>query len=191
MLPQKTESKTAFHCLFVLYSEARCLGRSWGPHAPAPEAPLVCAPGSSSSSAGRRRTPPAGFWQSCARDSRCAQRRSRGGGRARGLGGPNQRASRRGRARAAQSGPSAPRLQGAPGVTNARSRGERRGEPAWAATRPLEAPEGARQRCPRGETRPRREARCQALLMKCIVPHWAPKAVSGAVDALVGTFQNG
>lgn len=33
--------------------------------------------------------------------------------------------------------------------------------------------------------------RCQALLMKCVVPHWAPKAVSGAVDALVGTFQNG
>lgn len=34
-------------------------------------------------------------------------------------------------------------------------------------------------------------SRCQALLMKCVLPHWAPKAVSGAVDALVGNFQNG
>lgn len=34
-------------------------------------------------------------------------------------------------------------------------------------------------------------SRCQALLMKCVLPHWAPQAVSGAVDALAGTFQNG
>lgn len=90
-----------------------------------PRGPAVCVPRPShpGSSAGRRRTLAAGSGRGCARDSRRAQSRSRGGGRARGLGGPNQRAPRRGPHRAAQSGPSAPRLQGAPGVTNAEPRG--------------------------------------------------------------------
>lgn len=106
-------------CSPGIHGGARC-----GGHAHLPAGP---APGCSGSSAGRRRrrrTPAAGWRRGRARDPRWAQRRSRrGGGRARGLGGPNHRAPRRGRATAAQSGPSAPRLQGAPGVTNAEPRG--------------------------------------------------------------------
>lgn len=109
----------ALRCSPGIHGGARRRG-----HAHLPAGP---APGCSSSSAGRRRrrrTPAAGWRRGWARDPRWAQRRSRrGGGRARGLGGPNHRAPRRGRATAAQSGPSAPRLQGAPGVTNAEPRG--------------------------------------------------------------------
>lgn len=118
-----------------------------------PRGPAVCVPRPShpGSSAGRRRTLAADSGRGCARDSRRAQRRSRGGGRARGLGGPNQRAPRRGRTGLPRADHRHHACRGRRALPTP-SRGERRGAPAWAATRPLEAPGGARRRRPRGRT---------------------------------------
>lgn len=95
--------------------------------------------------------------ESTARDSLHPSQREAGEvGKHRRPRGPNQRAVRRGGRRATQIGPSAPRLQGEPDITNpAGEEGGRR--PVPAATRPQE---GARHRQPRRRCQhPRRRHR--------------------------------